>query len=123
MLQKIPRYVVDLVKMSMGRETSHGACTLADNRVSMFEVVKQASRESNLSYKTTSDKHRRKQVFDMGDEVIVFLRKEGLPTSKHGKLKRNYYRPFKILKKINDNSYVVDSLDNMGNSKTFTWHI
>ena len=70
-------------------------------------------------YKATADKHRRKQLFVVGDQIMVFLRT-------YSKLMSKKYGPYQILKKINDNAYVValtDSMvaltDSMGISKTF----
>jgi hypothetical protein len=39
---------------------------------------------------------------------MVYLRKERLSPEIHGKLRQRKYDPFSILKKINDNAYVVD---------------
>jgi hypothetical protein len=57
--------------------------------------------------------------FDVGDQVLVYLRKERLPIGVHGKLRQRKYGPFSILKKINDNAYVVDLPREMNISNTF----
>ncbi|KAJ0088096.1 hypothetical protein Patl1_31339 [Pistacia atlantica] len=38
--------------------------------------VKQKLEQANTKYKRVADQHRRKQIFDVGDQVMVFLRKE-----------------------------------------------
>ena len=53
-------------------------------------------------------KHRR-EVFDEGDVVLVFLCKR-LSASSYNKLKLKKNDPCKILKKINNNTYIVDLL-------------
>jgi len=57
--------------------------------------------------------------FAVGDQVMVYLRKERLPAGVHGKLRQRKYGPFSILKKINDNAYVVDLPRKMNIFNTF----
>ena len=57
--------------------------------------------------------------FAVGDQVMVYLRKERLLAGVHGKLRQRKYGPFSILKKINDNAYVVDLPRKMNISNTF----
>jgi hypothetical protein len=50
---------------------------------------------------------------------MVYLRKERLPLDIKGKLRQRKYEPFSILRKINDNAYVIDLSAEMGISNTF----
>ncbi|GKE05922.1 RNA-directed DNA polymerase, partial [Tanacetum coccineum] len=98
MYKTSPRHVVDLVDLP-------GKKNIQANR--MVEEV-QATHE-----------HRRKKLFQVRDEVMVFLRKERFPIGTYSKLEPKKYGPYKILLKINDNAYVVDLPNTMSISKTF----
>ncbi|XP_010278719.1 PREDICTED: uncharacterized protein LOC104612828 [Nelumbo nucifera] len=74
---KVPNHALDLVKLP--RVPNALAEQLAEQIQSVQDAVKQKLEQTNAKYKMAKDKHRRHQVFDVGDEVMVFLRNERIP--------------------------------------------
>ncbi|GJZ38037.1 transposon ty3-I gag-pol polyprotein [Tanacetum coccineum] len=112
-----PRHVVDLVDLP-GKKNIQ-ANRMVEEVQATHEVVRANITEANAKYKFAADKHRRKKLFQVGDEVIVFLRKERFLVGTYSKQEPKKYGPYKILRKINDNAYVVDFPNTMIISKTY----
>ena len=62
---------------------------------------------------------RSEKIFNVGDLVLVYLRKERFPVGTYNKLKDKKYESFQITKKINNNAYVVALPPDMNISSTF----
>jgi len=64
--------------------------------------------------------HGRKPIkFEPGDWVWVHFRKERFPSKRKSKLLPRGDGPFQVLKRINDNAYVVDLPEDYGVSSSF----
>jgi hypothetical protein len=115
---KVPTHVVDLVKLpSTG--SSKSAVSFADNYTELFEEIRNVLEAQNQKYKQLADCKRRPKSFQVGDKVMVYLRKERLPLDIKGKLRQRKYGPFSILRRINDNAYMIDLLAEIRISNSF----
>ncbi|GKB57416.1 RNA-directed DNA polymerase [Tanacetum coccineum] len=74
MYKTSPRHVVDLVDLP-GKKNIQ-ANRMVEEVQATHEVVRANITEAKAKYKFAADKHRRKKLFQVGDEVMVFLRKE-----------------------------------------------
>nr|GMC90377.1 zf-CCHC domain-containing protein [Ipomoea batatas] len=116
---KVPNHAVDLLQLPRPKQGHNTAEALAEQITTIQEEVKAKLESSNAKYKAAADKKRMKQVFNIGDDVMVYLRKERFPAGTFHKLSPKKYGPYKITQKINDNAYIVDLPDEWKISKTF----
>ncbi|KAI0519396.1 hypothetical protein KFK09_006842 [Dendrobium nobile] len=70
--------------------------------------IAQQIEKNNPEYKLHADLKRRFKTFEDGDFVMVRIRPEQFPPGTVKKLHAKSAGHFKILKKINDNAYIVD---------------
>ncbi|GKC22293.1 reverse mRNAase [Tanacetum coccineum] len=61
---------------------SSAAARLANDSQAIQEEVRQRLEETNQKMKEAADKHRRVNVFEVGEMVMVFLRRERFPVGK-----------------------------------------
>ncbi|KAI0499357.1 hypothetical protein KFK09_020260 [Dendrobium nobile] len=114
---KMPNHLLDLAVLPKCHSSS--ATKEASQCVELLKDVKAKLETSYDIYKQHADKHRRLQVFQPGDLVMLRFRKDRFPSGSHSKLNPRKIRPFPILRRINDNVYVVDLPLDFKTSSTF----
>ncbi|RDY06379.1 hypothetical protein CR513_09637, partial [Mucuna pruriens] len=70
-------------------------------------------------YLKHANKSKREMVFQEGDLVWVHLSKNSFPNLRKSKLLPSGDAPFKILKRINNNAYIVDMSQDYGGRNSF----
>ncbi|KAK0571531.1 hypothetical protein LWI29_017595 [Acer saccharum] len=114
-----PKHALDLARLPKVTGISVAAETMAEQVRDVQAEVKARLEEKNAKYKAAADVKRREKLFAEGDQVMVFLHKERLPVGSYNKLKPRKYGPYKVIKKINNNAYVIDLPADMNISRTF----
>lgn len=104
----VPRHVVDLVALSKASGVSTTAENMAKDVQAVKDVVKAKLKATGQKNKVVADKRRRVKMFAIGDDVMVFLRKERFPIGTYKKLQPRKYGP-----------YVVALPDSLNISNTF----
>jgi len=117
--RKAPYHLLDLAKLPIGEKLSSAASVMAEQTIDVQNEVRARLEKSNVRYKAPADKRRRENVFEEGVMVMVYLRKERIFVGMRNNLKPKKYDPFKIAKKIDDNTYIVDLPSDMAMSKVF----
>lgn len=116
---KPSKHALDLVPLSKLPGLSMAVENMAERVQQIQASVHQKLEQANDRYKAESNKTRWAKVFQEGDLVMAHLHKNHFPTGTYGKLKSRKDLPFWITRKINDNSLVVELLDDMSILNTF----
>ena len=115
-----PRQPVDLIFIAHHHfRVSNSASAFASHIRALHEGIREKIMKNNADYKASADLHHRLRTFNVRDYMMVRMRPERFPPGTVKKLHARSAEPFKILKKINSNAYVVDLPPDFGISCTF----
>ena len=85
----------------------------------MHNEICKKIQESNSQYKIHADTHRRHAKFQVGDYVMIQIRLERFPSRTVKKLQVCSADPFKVLKRMGPNAYVINLPYDYGISSSF----
>ncbi|KAH7537757.1 hypothetical protein FEM48_Zijuj03G0126800 [Ziziphus jujuba var. spinosa] len=117
--EMLPRKPIDLVPLPLVARPSAEAETFGRHIQEIHDDIRRKIALSNESYKAHADLKRKFAEFNEGDMVMVRIRPERFPRGTYKKLHSRNVGPYKILKKISSNAYVLDLPKDMGISNVF----
>lgn len=114
---KAPNQLVDIAILPKTPKSSTiQSLSEAQNTI---RTVKENLQRSTARYKQAADQHRKHKVFNVGELVMLRMRRERYSQGTYSKLSPRKIGPFPILHKINDNAYVIDLPPDIHTSSTF----
>ena len=85
----------------------------------MHNEIRKKIQVSNSQYKVHADTHRRHAKFQVGDYVMIQIQPKQFPSRIVKKLQARSAKPFKVLKRMGPNAYVIDLPHDYGISSSF----
>ena len=92
---------------------------MAERISKLHQEVQSHLELANDSYKTAANSHKCFKEYQVGDLVMVYLKKSRLLAGHHSKMTNKRMGPFQILERLGPNAYRVDLPANMRISQSF----
>jgi hypothetical protein len=103
-----PRALINILPLPTSEIIHNDAKDCADFILKIHESTKQNIEKINEKYRIAGSKGKKEVQFAPGDLVWLHLRKDRIPELRKSKLMPRADDPFKIIEKINDNSYKLE---------------
>jgi hypothetical protein len=114
-----PRKPLDLLPMSPYVRVSESTEAFAQHLHNLHHEIRNKIQASNFQYKIHADTRQRHMEFQVGDYVMIRVRLERFPSGSIKKLQARSVGPFKILKWVGPNAYLLDLPPDYGINSTF----
>ncbi|XP_066396062.1 uncharacterized protein [Miscanthus floridulus] len=115
----IPQAPIDLLSFDPLDAPHVDAIARVQQMLDIHEQTQQNIAHTNAKNQAVGSKGRKLVTFEPGDLVWLYLRKDRFPSLRRSKLMPRAAGPFKVLKKINDNAYILDLPADYGVSSSF----
>ena len=114
-----PRKPIDLIPLPSHARISKSAESYAQHIQNLHKEISKKIQMSNEAYRHMANSRQRSKEFNEGDSVMIRLRPERFPPGTMKKLHARGAGPFKIIKKVGPNAYVLELPSDYGISSTF----
>ncbi|KAK1595408.1 hypothetical protein QYE76_018523 [Lolium multiflorum] len=103
-----PPTAIDLLPLPLHEQVNMDIDKRAQYMKKLHEDTRATIEQQVLRQATRLNLKKKARIFNEGDLVWIHLRKDRFPQERNSKLKPRGDGPFKVLKRINDNAYIVD---------------
>ena len=114
-----PHTPLNLHSLTLHARPSEAALDFSSYMKNIHEEVKQRLSLSTEAYSTAVNTRRKDRQFQVGDTVLICLKPELFPPRSFNKLHAQRAGPFKVVKKLGPNAYVIELPADYGISPIF----